>query len=646
MFLSVKIFSQNSFGLTGYWGLPEKLSAPVFSYESNSSNFTNIRDWGIFFNYGAEFSSSINSNLYSISISKTLANHNLSGRFTPSYQKEFLFSTGEAIVVNDTTTQSLEANYTYKELFGLGYSYKFTSQFSAGFTFRFFNQDFNQEIVRPIFGDTLYLVRETLNEKVNFWKGDLGVDYLLNDDFQFRVSSINLLNFGNSPQTDEFKDFEMKQITGAILSASYTPVKFFNLHFVYETSNSFQVSGTGDAGNLFYGLTAFHDKYQSPFIAGIVPVLGYKTDLFEILVSGVKYFSDRTGEQSFSEFAESGIHNVLNNQYSFDKAVLSVTFTISSGVKQKAKIIDVEILQDIFPTLNDNYIDYPIAIATIVNLTDERITIKPSVQIEGVHSEDIQSPQVSIEPFDTTEVKYYTVIPDSYEIDKAILSYADFYIIVDADEPDDKFQKAILVNGVNAWDGKVSNLKHFIKKDINISMSYSKSLLSANKELLETLPAALSVFNKARILFNDFVSRLIYTSDPRASAEYVQFPNQTIELKGGDCDDLSVAYSSLLESIGIQTALVDYKANGKVRHVNLLFNTELSPNQASLITNNDTKFFIRENLEGDDQVWLPVETTSLTDFETAWSIGVEKFNREAIHELGIATGKIEIIDIY
>jgi len=117
-------------------------------------------------------------------------------------------------------------------------------------------------------------------------------------------------------------------------------------------------------------------------------------------------------------------------------------------------------------------------------------------------------------------------------------------------------------------------------------------------------------------------------------------------LKGGDCDDLSVAYSSLLESVGVQTALVDYKEDGEIRHVNVLLNTKLSPSQAKLITNNDSKYFIRKNEQESDEVWIPIETTSLTDFEDAWNIGVEKFNREALIEMGLATGKVEIIDVY
>jgi len=177
-------------------------------------------------------------------------------------------------------------------------------------------------------------------------------------------------------------------------------------------------------------------------------------------------------------------------------------------------------------------------------------------------------------------------------------------------------------------------------------MNYSKNVLSENKNVIDTLPASLYEFEKSKLLFNDFVKKMVYVSDPRASVEYVQFPQQTFELKGGDCDDLSVAFCSLLESVGIQTALVDYKGNGELRHVNVMFNTKLSPQQASMITNNDSKYFIRKNENEKDEIWIPVETTSLTNFSEAWNIGVEKFNREAIDELGLPSGKVEIIDVY
>ena len=378
----------------------------------------------------------------------------------------------------------------------------------------------------------------------------------------------------------------------------------------------------------------------------MIPTISYKGEIFELFVSGVKYFSNRKKNFGVTEFIENGINNIVNNRYSFDKLLLTVSFNINTVKERAVKMIDVEIVKDIYPTFSENYIDYPFAYGTVVNLTDEYVTVKPMARIEGVNEENIQSPISYIAPHDTVRVPFYVIIPESYSSEKVELSYADFYLFTNADQPDDQFQKAVLLNSINSWDGRVSNLRYFIKKDLDLSMNHAKAVLSDNKSVLDTLPIALENFYKAKILFNEYVSNLVYVSDPRATGEYVQFPNQTLELRGGDCDDLSVGYSSLLESVGIQTALVDYKGNGNVRHVNLLFNTTLSPNQAKLITNNDTKYFVRESIEGKDEIWLSIEATSLTDFETAWKLGAEKFNKEAISELGIAKGKVNIIDIY
>jgi hypothetical protein len=46
-----------------------------------------------------------------------------------------------------------------------------------------------------------------------------------------------------------------------------------------------------------------------------------------------------------------------------------------------------------------------------------------------------------------------------------------------------------------------------------------------------------------------------YYSDPRTS-EFIQYPNETMKLLGGDCEDLTILMESLLESIGIKTYFV------------------------------------------------------------------------------------------
>lgn len=46
-----------------------------------------------------------------------------------------------------------------------------------------------------------------------------------------------------------------------------------------------------------------------------------------------------------------------------------------------------------------------------------------------------------------------------------------------------------------------------------------------------------------------------YYSDPR-DREFIQTPNETMKIKGGDCEDLTILMSSLLENIGFNTYLV------------------------------------------------------------------------------------------
>ena len=93
MFLQLNINGQSSFGLAGLWNPSQNFNSPLYSYESNSSGFLNVKDWGFSFVYGTELADDIGSNLYSISISKTFNLHSISARYSPGYQKEFIFKT-------------------------------------------------------------------------------------------------------------------------------------------------------------------------------------------------------------------------------------------------------------------------------------------------------------------------------------------------------------------------------------------------------------------------------------------------------------------------------------------------------------------------------------------------------------------------
>jgi len=650
MVFNTDILSQNSFELTGNRGFGNENISLSNSFEVNPSSYSLLKDWGLSLSYGGEFSDQVNSNLYLISISKRFSNHFISLRYTPGYQKDFVINTGESLFFEDSTTQTLSSKFSYKELFGLAYSYKTNSRINVGLSLRYFTQDFETQFILPVFGDTNYIMTDSKTETDNFWKGDIGISYSPVKQLLFSAGSINLFTFGESDFSDENKIYSLKKDKAAQFGISYNPINEFELNFIYETNKSLQTGFNSyfEFGNhtIGFGLTAFHDEVQTPFFAGIIPAVYYSNNLFGITISGVKYFSDRNAAQPLSKFGEEGLTNIINNRYSFDKAVLTATFALNTIKFQSVQLLDVKIINDIYPTLSEYYLDYPFAIGKVVNLTKERVSVKPYSRIEGMNPDNIQSPEIMIPGNDTVEVKFFTLVPETFSEKKPEISYADFFVTVSNDEPDDQFQKAVLINGNNSWDGRVSNLKYFLKRDQNFSLAYAKEILSKYKAEFDTLPNVLYNFYKTKILFNEVVKNLIYTSDPRASAEYVQFPNETLKLKGGDCDDLSVLFCSLLESVGVETALVDFRETMGIRHVNILVNTNLKPEEAKLITQNDTKYFLRKNDDGNEEIWIPVETTSLDNFNNAWNTGIEKFNKEAIGNLGIAKGTVQIIDIY
>lgn len=645
--MTAQLLPQSSFEFSGESFTTAPTPAAVF--EVNPFNYLSIKDWGLSITFGGEIAAKVSSNLYSAALAKKIGSQGFTVRFTPGYQKDFIFRNGQSIIFGDSIEQNLESRFSYKELFGLGYSFDFSELLTGGFSFRYFSQEFSTESLNTVISDTIYILRETTSEKLNTWRGDVGFIFHPFDELAVSISSINLFAFGENAADENLRTYELKKIQAARFGFYFNLSETFSSHFLYETtgglSTGFNNSFTLFDGRLTAGLNIFHDKYQQPFISSMQPYLSFSLGLFGVTLSGISYISNRTSNASFAKFRDAGIHNIIHNGFSYDKVTLTVGFILNTFKEKEVELIDIEILRDIYPILAGDYIDEPFAKGTVVNLTNEIVIIKPESKIEGLNFQSVQSESVTLMPNDTAEVKFYTIVPENYSSNKSEIFAANFYLFAGDDEPDDYFQKPLLVQGINAWDGRVSHLKYFIKKDISLMGETAKSILRQEKSLLDTTSGMLSNFYKSRIIFNEIVKDLVYVSDPRATADYVQFPAQTLNVKGGDCDDLSVLYSALLQSVGIETALVDYRANEEERHVNVLVNTGMSPDLAQIITGNDKKYIVRADEKGNLETWIIIETTSLTDFNTAWETGAAKFQKEAVSNYGLVKGSVDIVDI-
>jgi tetratricopeptide (TPR) repeat protein len=162
---------------------------------------------------------------------------------------------------------------------------------------------------------------------------------------------------------------------------------------------------------------------------------------------------------------------------------------------------------------------------------------------------------------------------------------------------------------------------------------------SKSKAINGTFRAAMALFDAVGL------HGVSYLADPvtfaakvakQDAVDYLQFPAQTLEVKAGDCDDLSILYASLLESASIQTAFITIPG-----HIYMAFNVEMDPRTAIAMFGSDRDLIIR-----DGTTWIPVEITRVKDgFLKAWQTGAQEWrnastaNNAAFYEVRAAWDK-------
>ena len=121
---------------------------------------------------------------------------------------------------------------------------------------------------------------------------------------------------------------------------------------------------------------------------------------------------------------------------------------------------------------------------------------------------------------------------------------------------------------------------------------------------------------------------IVYQIDPNnpyesSSIDYekvdsVQYPRDTLKHKSGDCDDLSILYSALLENIGIETVLLDVPG-----HLFMAFKTDAKEGEGEKIATSSDLYFVRNG-----HIWIPVEATMVGKaFAEAWYEGAKEVRK-------------------
>lgn len=134
--------------------------------------------------------------------------------------------------------------------------------------------------------------------------------------------------------------------------------------------------------------------------------------------------------------------------------------------------------------------------------------------------------------------------------------------------------------------------------------------------------AAISLHDALRLY------RVRYSIDPSSSyqelsldgnaIDYLQYPVQTLDYRSGDCDDLTILYCSMFESLGIETAFITVPG-----HIFMAFSLKGGIQVARALFDSDEYISL-----DDGRAWIPVEVTATEmPFLEAWRNGQANWHR-------------------
>lgn len=298
------------------------------------------------------------------------------------------------------------------------------------------------------------------------------------------------------------------------------------------------------------------------------------------------------------------------------------------GENRAAKIIRItdSNVANIFPSLFSLYRNNSIGSIHVKNISDEIIkSLKTTIYIKNYMDFPFENiAEVSIAPGEDGEAFLNLLMNDqvfSLQEDLPVQVEISITAITESNEHSIRYYAPLTLYRRTSltWD-KTENLLPFITHNEKTVSDFAHYLLSSGAAL--DFPGASKAMSKAIVICDGLGAYDInYTKDPESPirqekgrnivVDTVRFPRETLRIRAGDCDDTTSLLASLLEAVGIKTAVMTSPG-----HVFLAFDSEI-PSENKWIYQSKQRYV--KNYDG--SLWIPIESTSLNDsFSTAWEI--------------------------
>jgi tetratricopeptide (TPR) repeat protein len=162
--------------------------------------------------------------------------------------------------------------------------------------------------------------------------------------------------------------------------------------------------------------------------------------------------------------------------------------------------------------------------------------------------------------------------------------------------------------------------KFFARYVQSVTDTRLRPLAGTDGPIPRNIQYALGLFEALKVYGINYVidpsSSYIELSENASSLDTLNYPYQTLYYRGGDCDDLSILFCSMLEVLGIDTAFITIPG-----HIYMAFDSGLTEEEGR------EQFFLPGDLifhEG--KAWVPLEITlTAAPFYQAWRTGAQEW---------------------
>jgi len=286
-------------------------------------------------------------------------------------------------------------------------------------------------------------------------------------------------------------------------------------------------------------------------------------------------------------------------------------------------------IDDLFPSLMQQYRIQPVGTVTVHNILDEDVReLTASVFIEGFMDFPTESaPLPKLKARERAELDLKVLFNTSvFDLQEDLPVQARIQVSYRSSRGEEKTSKveSLMLYRKTAlvWDDS-AKLAAFIMPNEEIVSTFAHRVSDIG-EVESHYRLSNRLFRGIRVCDALGSYGITYIEDPdspisrvlgkAAVVDTVRFPRTTLLIRSGDCDDTSALLGSLLESVGIGTAVMTSPG-----HVFLAFDTGEPKENLWLFTHRNLQAIVHGAT-----VWLPVETTVLEEgFVAAWESASE-----------------------